>query len=96
MNRTPTTQAPDATPYEFWIGKSASLNHLRIFGSEAYMYAPDILRKKLELKNKKIIFVGYEKESKNYCFFDPVTKAIKVLRNFIFNEENTELRNHHH
>ncbi|GBM84329.1 Retrovirus-related Pol polyprotein from transposon TNT 1-94 [Araneus ventricosus] len=91
-NRTPTSQAPDSTPHELWTGKSTSLNHLRIFGSEAYMYVPDNLRKKLEPKSKKVIFVGYEKESKNYRLFDPVAKTIKVSRNVVFNEENANLR----
>lgn len=92
LNRTPTTQAPNSTPHELWTGKSASLNHLKIFGSEAYMHVPDKLRKKLEPKSKKMIFVGYEKESKNYRLFDPLTKRIKVSRDVIFNEENTKLK----
>ncbi|GBM93466.1 Retrovirus-related Pol polyprotein from transposon TNT 1-94 [Araneus ventricosus] len=92
LNRTPTSQAPDSTPHELWTGKSTSLNHLRIFGSEAYMHVPENLRKKLEPNSKKVIFVGYEKESKNYRLFDPVAKTIKVLRNVVFNGENSNLR----
>lgn len=91
LNRTPTSQAPNSTPYELWTGKSLYLNHLRIFGSEAYMHVPDVLRKKLEPKSKKMIFVGYDKESTNYRLFDPVTKTIKVSRNVVFNEENCKL-----
>lgn len=52
---------------------------------------PDVLRKTLESKSKKIIFVGYDKKSKNYRLFDPITKAIKVGRNVIFNEKNCKL-----
>ncbi|GBL79926.1 Retrovirus-related Pol polyprotein from transposon TNT 1-94 [Araneus ventricosus] len=61
LNRTPASQAPDSTLHELWTGKSTSLNHLRIFGSEAYMHVPDNLQKKLEPKSRKMIFVGYEK-----------------------------------
>jgi len=60
LNRTPTVQAPNSTPLELWAKKIPHLSHLRTFGAEAYVFTPDILRKKLDPKRKKMILVGYD------------------------------------
>lgn len=89
LNRTPTTQTPNSTPYSLWFGKKPSLNHIRTFGCEAYMLVPHQKRTKLEPKSKKLILVGYENNSENYRLFDVSTKKITVSRNVIFNENPT-------
>lgn len=55
-------------------------------GCDAYMHVPDQFRNKLAPKSKKLIFVGYEKNSNNYRLYDPETRKIKVSRNVIFNK----------
>lgn len=86
LNRTPTTQIPNSTPFEMWYGKKPILNHIRVFGSEAYMLIPKQKRTKLEPKGKKLILVGYEKDSTNYRLFEPVSKKITISRHVVFNE----------
>lgn len=92
LNRTPTTQAPNSTPYCLWFGKKPSLGHVRTFGCEAYVFVPNQKRTKLEPKSKKLILVGYENNSENYRLFDLSTKKITVSRNVIFyeNPKNSE------
>ncbi|GBM71105.1 hypothetical protein AVEN_146316-1 [Araneus ventricosus] len=49
------------------------------------MRVPDNLRKKLDPKSKKIIFIGYS--TMGYRLLDPVTNCVVVSRNVQFNEE---------
>ena len=38
-NRTP-VEALNKTPFEVWHGKKPKVNHLRVFGSDAYVHVP--------------------------------------------------------
>ena len=38
-NRTP-VKALNKTPFEVWHGKKPKVNHLRVFGSDAYAHVP--------------------------------------------------------
>ena len=91
LNRTPTAQTPNSTPYEIWSRQKPSLGHTRIFGSDAYVHVPDEKRTKLEPKSQKLVFVGYDGNSTNYRLFDPTKKKIIVSRNVIFNEKERGL-----
>ena len=86
LNRTPSTQTPDTTPFEIWNGRRPTLGHIRLFGSEAFTLTPKEKRTKLEAKGKRLILVGYENNSTNYRLLDPETKKITVSRHVIFNE----------
>uniref|UniRef100_A0ABD2XH93 CCHC-type domain-containing protein n=1 Tax=Trichogramma kaykai TaxID=54128 RepID=A0ABD2XH93_9HYME len=77
-----------ATPFELWFNKKPNVNHLRTFGCEAFALIPDVLRKKWDPKSKKLIFVGYEKDSENYRLFDPKTDRVVVSRHVKFNENS--------
>lgn len=87
LNRTATGQTPNSTPYETWYGKKPNLEHARVFGSEAYVHVPDQKRTKLDPKSKKLLFVGYDNNSRNYRLFDPSTRKITISRNVLFNEK---------
>ena len=49
---------------------------------------PDELRKKLDKKGKKCIFVGYSEDTKAYKLYDPVTRKVIISRDvqFVKNE----------
>lgn len=84
-NRT-VSSGGDATPYEMWVGKKPMLSHLRIFGSVAYVHTPKQFTKKLDLRGKKMILVGYEGDSTNYRVYDPSTKSVIITRDATFFE----------
>ena len=52
---------------------------MRVFGCVACAHVPNELRKKLDIKGEKCIYVGYNDESKVYKFYNPLTK--KVINN---------------
>lgn len=90
LNRTPSSQTPNSTPFEMWTNKKPDLSHLKVFGSEAYMHVPNQKRTKLEAKSVKMILIGYEKNSTNYRLFNEQTQQVTVSRNVLFKERTEE------
>ena len=91
INRTGSSSVKNgATPYELWMGRKPNLEHMRIFGSEAYMHIPKQFTKKLDARAKEVIFVGYQGDSPNYRVYDQATNKVSVSRNVIFNEFDTK------
>ena len=88
MNQCITKSVKNKVPQESWTGMNHSVSHLNVFGSVAYPHVPDELRKKLDKKGKKCIFVGYSKDTKSYKLYDPVTRKVIISRDvqFIENE----------
>ena len=64
MNQCPTKTVKNKFPDEAWIGINHSVSHLKKFGFLAYAHVPDELRKKLDNKGHKCIFVGYSEDTK--------------------------------
>ena len=87
LNRVTNSRNPEKTPYELWTGRKPRLDHLRVFGCDAYMLTPEIHHRILEPKSKKVMMVGYENTSHNYRLFDPEKKKIYVSTHVEFHEE---------
>jgi hypothetical protein len=66
VNRSPSLELDDKTPHEVWSGKKPSLQHLRVFGCDAYAHVPKENRSKLDKKDEKCIFIGYKDGVKGY------------------------------
>jgi hypothetical protein len=62
------------------------MDHLRIFGSVAYAHVAKALRKKLDPKSIKTVFVEYCTETKGYRLWDSKRRRIIVSRDVIFDE----------
>lgn len=93
LNRTPSSQHSNDTPYELWMGQKPKLSHIKTFDADAYVHVPGQLRKKLDSKATKLIMVEYQGESSNYRLFNPKTRQITESRDVIFNEQTTNLIN---
>ena len=89
MNRIPTKSVKDRVPQQAWSGKCSSISHLRIFGCVTYAHVPKELRRKLDDRSQKCIFVGYSEESKAYRVYNPITKKYVINRDVVFKEEAT-------
>jgi hypothetical protein len=74
VNRSPSSALDDKTPHEVWSGKKPSLQHLRVFGCDAYVHVPKENRSKLDKKVEKCIFIGYKDGVKGYKLWNPETK----------------------
>ena len=60
---------------------------MRFFGFVAYAHIPYQLRKKLDSKGEKCIFVGYSEESKAYRLYNSSTKKFMIRKDVQFIEE---------
>ncbi len=72
------------TPFELWIGWKPFVDHLWVLGSFAYVHIPKELRKKLDSKSLKVVFVSYYTHSKVYHFWDSKRMWIIISRDVIF------------
>ena len=76
------SKSVSTTPYEIWHGKAPSLNHVKIWGCQAYI--KKLKTDKLDVKSIKERFVGYPKESLGYCFYLPTEQVVVVSRDVVF------------
>jgi transposase InsO family protein len=87
-NRSPTSEHPDKTPEEAYIGHKPSISHLRVFGSKVSVWIPESNRKKLDPRSWDGVLVGYGMGNKGYRVWDPKRQATYNARNVVINESN--------
>ena len=85
-NRSPTRALKVATPYESWMKEKPNVEHLRVFGCDAYAHIAKDERKKLDSKSRKCIFLGYGETTKGYRLYDPNRAKVIYSRDVQFNE----------
>jgi len=66
LNRSPTTGVKDKVPQEAWSGTKLNVSHFIIFGCIVFSDVPEKLRKKLDNRSEKCIFIGYNEQYKSY------------------------------
>ena len=74
------------TPFEAWTKEKPKVDHLRVFGCDAFAHISKDERKKLDSKSRKCILVGYGQETKGYRLYDPKRERIIYSRDVKFNE----------
>ncbi|GJV20172.1 retrovirus-related pol polyprotein from transposon TNT 1-94, partial [Tanacetum coccineum] len=89
LNRCPSNNLDNKTPQEAWNGMKPTVSHLRIFGNITYVHVPSQRRSKLDDRSEKHVFVGYDKQSKGYKLYNPVTRKVVVSRDAGFEEEGS-------
>ncbi|GJS20373.1 retrovirus-related pol polyprotein from transposon TNT 1-94 [Tanacetum coccineum] len=57
--------------------------------SHSYVHVLSQRRSKLDDRNEKHVFVGYDKQSKGYKLYNPVTVMVVVIRDVEFDEEGS-------
>ena len=61
----------DKTPHKVWTGKKLSLEHLRVFGCDAYVHVPKENRSKMDNKYENCTFMSYTYGVKGYNIWNP-------------------------
>ena len=89
-NRCPTKAVKGMTPYEAWHGEKPKVDHLRVFGCDAYAHIPKDERDKFDSKARKCILLGYGQETKGYRLFDPIRGKVLHSRDVRFNENEKD------
>ena len=86
LNRASTQSLRGLTPYEAWIGRKPSIEHLRIFGLVVHVKCTKTSWKKLKDQSTPMVFVGYEVGTKAYRCFGPVNASLRIRRDVVFEE----------
>lgn len=73
-------------PEEVFTGKRVNLSNLKLFGSEVMVHVSVEKRKKWDRKSNKMIFVGYDEDTKGYRCIDTQTRKLIISRDVIFHE----------
>ena len=87
-NRLPSHSCNNTSPLEFWSGEVPRIDHLRVFGSVAWVHVPKEKRGKLDAKSIKCIFIGYEEDagSNVYRVWDPARNKLRLSRDVLIDE----------
>ena len=83
LNLVPTKKVAK-TPHEMWTGKVPKLDHIKIWGCEAFVRRET--HDKLEPRSKRCIFIGYPQQSFGYLFYKPSDNVVFVTRRGVFRE----------
>lgn len=87
LNWSPTRTVWGMIPEEAWRGYKPHVGHFGIFGCISYSHILDVLRKKLDDKEVRCIFVSYSEESKAYKLYNLETKNLVISRGVKFLED---------
>ena len=68
-------------PQEAWTCMNHNVSHLNFFGCVTYAHVLDELRKKLDKKGQKCIFVSYYEDKKAYKLYDPIARKLIINHN---------------
>jgi hypothetical protein len=85
LNRVPCKAIDVRTLFEVWY-KKPTVHHLKTFGCIVYVRNTKPHLKKLDDRGRKMIFVGYEKGTKAFRAYDPITQRVTISCDVIFVE----------
>jgi hypothetical protein len=78
VNISPTSANSGMTPQEKYSSKVPTVNHLKVFGSIAFVHIPKTSKNKMETKTMKCLFLGYDNDLKTYRLYDYIKRRIML------------------
>lgn len=92
LNRSVLNANEDKTPFEKFFKRKPEVQHLRIFGADAYesisKEKANRSKFKFDARSKKMILVGYDGESSNYKLYDLKNRSMWISSDVEFNESS--------
>lgn len=89
INRIPQQGLKYVSPYERLWNKKPNVSYFHVFGCVFYVFVPNHLRSKMEKKDVRCIFIGYDKERKGWRCCEPEIGRCYVSRNVVFDERSS-------
>ena len=80
INLSPSVPLNGDLPEKVWTGKEVSYDHLRVFGSKAFVHIPKDERSKLDPKAKQCIFLGYGMKNLATCCMIQLTRKLSEAK----------------
>lgn len=84
INRLPSPNLNNDSPYFRLFGHAPNYSTLRIFGCVCFVHLPAHERNKLAAQSVKCAFLGYAGTQKWFLCYDPHARRTRVSRNVIF------------
>ncbi len=76
----------DCVPYQLVTGLPPDISRFRVFGCPCYVHIDKQLRRKLDDRAWKGVFVGYALDSPTYLVWNPTTRRLVRSHNVEFDE----------
>ncbi|CDF77556.1 Retrovirus-related Gag-Pol polyprotein [Chondrus crispus] len=76
----------NTTPHHIWMKSTPNVGHLRVFGSKCWYTLPKLELRKLDLRAREAMFLGYSQCSKAYKLWDGELSKVVVSRDAKFDE----------
>ena len=89
INRLPKQKLCFLSPFEKLRSKTPIVNYFRVFGCVGYVFIPNHLRRKMDKKAVRCIFVGYDSQRKGWRCCDPIRRKCYTSRNVVFDEASS-------
>ncbi|PKU80692.1 Retrovirus-related Pol polyprotein from transposon TNT 1-94 [Dendrobium catenatum] len=86
INRLPSANNANKSPFELFHSIKPNYEHLRAFGCECFPLIPAKYRHKLEPTTVSCVFIGYSDMYKGYKCLNPQNNQIIMSRHVTFNE----------
>ena len=86
VNRLPTPNLKQKTPWELLFHIPPDISYLRSFGCQCFPLLTPYTAHKLHPKTIPYVFLGYSSNTKGYLFLDPITKRVYTSKHVLFNE----------
>lgn len=87
LNRVSCMGIQGRTAFEVWYWKKLAVHHSKVFRYIIYLRnttTPHL--KELDEQGQKMIFVGYERGTKAFRAYDPITKCVTITQDVVFDE----------
>ncbi|KAI5336524.1 hypothetical protein L3X38_015792 [Prunus dulcis] len=86
INRLPTPQLDNLSPYEKLLHRPPDYKFLKSFGCAYFPHMVPYNKHKLSFKSIPCVFIGYDDHYKGYRCLDPFSDRIYISRNVTFDE----------
>jgi hypothetical protein len=86
INRLPTPNLKQKTPWELLFHTTPDIQYLRTFGCQCFPFLTPYTTHKLHPKTIPCVFLRYPLHTKGYLCLDPITKRVYTSRHVLFNE----------
>ena len=81
-----------ASAFQVLYGKPPNIEHLRVWGCDAYKLDTRQMESTFQRKSKKMIYVGTSSTRKGWVLFDPKTRKLTTTYHVSFNEDMSNRR----